>query len=210
VITGGHAYDVQPFHELFRSLPGIDAYIQHLDDFASSTEEVRDNYVSVVFYNMPRETPSDDDLPWYCGKPKTALEHLGSTAQGIVLLHHGIVAYPDWPVWNEIAGATGRLNFGYHLAQRIPVDIAAPDHPITSGLSPWTIIDETYMIPDFKPDGQILLTTQYSSSWPVIAWVRSYRQARVFCYQSGHDKITYADPGFRTVLANGIYWTAGH
>jgi hypothetical protein len=209
VITGGHAFDVQPFHDLFHSLPGIDAYIQHLDDFASSTEEIRDSYASVVFYIMPRDNPSEDGLPWYCGKPKTALEHLGDTNQGIVLLHHGILAYPNWPVWDEIAGATGRLNFSYQHAQCIPVEIAETDHPITSGLSPWTIVDETYMIPGFKPDGQILLTTHYPSNWPVIAWVREYRHARVFCYQSGHDKITYTDPGFRTVLANGIHWTSG-
>jgi uncharacterized protein len=209
VVTGGHAYEVQPFHELFRSLPGIDAYIQHLDDFASSTEAVRDSYAGVVFYNMPIETPADEGLPWYCGKPKTALEHLGSTAQGIVLLHHALVAYPSWSVWNDIAGSSGRINSSYHLAQQFQVEIAAPDHPIVQGLAAWRIVDETYAIPGFKPDGQALLTTQYIPSWPVIAWARMYRKARVFCYQSGHDQLTYKNPGFRLVLANGIHWTAG-
>jgi len=33
VITGGHSYNVQGFHQLFRSLKGIDAYVQHIQDF---------------------------------------------------------------------------------------------------------------------------------------------------------------------------------
>ena len=75
-----------------------------------------------------------------------------------------------------------------------------------AGLSPWTITDESYVIPNFQPDGQIVLTTRYTPSWPILAWVRTYKYARVFCYQSGHDRITYADKNFRTILANGIHW----
>ena len=42
VVTGGHPYDVLHFHTLFRSLPGVDAYIQHMDDFTTTPEPVRD------------------------------------------------------------------------------------------------------------------------------------------------------------------------
>jgi hypothetical protein len=207
VVTGGHTFEVETFHDLFCGMPGIDAYIQHLDDFASSTDAVRDRYAAVVFYMMPLESPRDEGLPWYCGKPKTALEHLGSTQQGIVLLHHGIVAYPNWPVWDDIAGVTGRVNASYHFDQRIPVEIAAPEHPVVRDIYPWKICDESYVIPDFHPQGQILLTTRYTPSWSVLAWVRQYRNARVFCYQSGHDQKAYSDERFRSVLANGIRWT---
>lgn len=39
VITGGHSYDVMSFQRLFRSLDGVEAYIQHMDDFATSSED---------------------------------------------------------------------------------------------------------------------------------------------------------------------------
>lgn len=208
VVTGSHAFEVGPFHDLFCALPGINAYIQHLDDFASSSEKVRDEYAAVVFYLMPVENPVDDDIAWYRGKPRSALLHLGSTPQGIVLLHHGLVAYPGWQVWDEIAGVSGRVNSSYHIDQQFLVEIAAPDHPIVKGLSSWKMIDETYVILNFRPEGQVLLRTTYFLSWPVLAWVRSYQNARVFCYQSGHDSHTYADENFRSVLANGIRWTA--
>ena len=52
VVTGGHPYDVQDFHRLFRSLTGVEAFIQHMEDFAVSSEAVRDSYDVVVFYIM--------------------------------------------------------------------------------------------------------------------------------------------------------------
>jgi type 1 glutamine amidotransferase len=42
-----------------------------------------------------------------------------------------------------------------------------------------------------------------------IAWTRQYKNARVFCYQSGHDNQAYANPNFRKVVARGIHWLAG-
>lgn len=124
VITGGHPFDVQPFRQLFRALPGIDAYIQHTDEFVSESEAVRDSYDAFVFYSMFKETPTDDGVPWYAGTPKTALDRLGQTKQGIVLLHHALLAYPDWTAWDEIAGIMKIFSPAWllkHPAQVVPI-----------------------------------------------------------------------------------------
>jgi hypothetical protein len=207
VVTGGHSYEVVPFHALFRSLPGIDAYIQHIEDFASSPKEVRDGYDGVVFYIMPGGAPSDE-TPWFSGKPKSVFEHLGETSQGIVMLHHAILAYPDWPVWDEMVGMKNRVISKYQHDERIAVDVALPAHPIVQGITPWTIVDETYVMHDPGPDSQVLLTTDHPACMHSIAWTRMFRNARVFCYQSGHDHQAYEDLNFRTMLANGIHWAA--
>jgi type 1 glutamine amidotransferase len=204
VITGGHSYEVIPFHTLFRALPGIDAYVQHMDDFTSSPQEVRDGYDVVVFYIMPGGAP-----PSFSGNPKRAFEHLGETTQGIVILHHAIFAYPAWPVWDEIVGMQNRVVGKYSHDERIPVDVAMPGHPILQGIAPWIITDETYALHDPGPDSQVLLTTAHPECMHSLAWTRAYRNARVFCYQSGHDHQAYEDPSFQAVLRNGILWAAG-
>jgi hypothetical protein len=211
VITGGHPFDVQPFHQLFESLPEIEAYIQHSDEFASEPQEVRDSYDALVFYSMIKETPTDDVI-WYAGKPKTALERLGQTKQGIVLIHHALLAYPDWPVWDEIAGMQSRFMRSYHPNERVKVDIADPQHPIVKGMAPWEVIDETYIMknavmPEAIPGNHIFLTTENPLSMKAFGWTRQYQQARVFCFPSGHGFATYTDPNFRAVLVNGIRWT---
>ena len=206
VITGGHGYDVRNFHRLFRSLPGVYAYIQHMDDFASARPYVRDGYDAVLFYTMLMDGPSDD-VPWYAGRPKTALEHLGETAQGIVLLHHAILAYPQWPIWSEMVGIRER-SFGHHPEQTLHVEIANPAHPITTGLNAWEMADETYMMDEPDADSDILLTADHPKSMSAIAWTRMYKRARVVCFQSGHDNLTWSNPNFGEIVARAIQWAA--
>jgi hypothetical protein len=207
VITGGHGYDVINFHKLFRSIQDADIYIQHIDDFCLSPEQMRDSYDVVLFYIMMMNTPVDEGLPWYAGKPKMALEHLGETEQGIFVLHHAILAYPQWPVWDEIVGIQNR-GFGFHVGQTIQVEIANPQHPITKGLKAWEMVDETYTMNDAEADSEILLTVDHPKSMKTIAWARNYKKARVFCYESGHSDEAWSDSNFRKVVSRGIQWVA--
>ena len=207
VITGGHSYDVPNFHGLFRELEGCEAYIQHMDDFASSSETGRDSYDVVLFYIMLMKGPTDEGIPWYSSKPKTALKHLGATKQGIFVLHHAILAYPEWDAWNRIVGIENR-RFGCHPAQRIRVEVTDSAHPITEGLTGWERTDETYTMAEPGGDSRVLLSVQHEKSMKVVGWVRRHGQARVFGFQSGHDNATWVDGSFRRVLARGIAWCA--
>ena len=208
VITGGHSFNVVDFYHLFRQLEGIDAYLQHMDDFASSSATVRNSYEVLLFYTMLLDGPTDDGLPWYAGKPRSTLEQLGQTEQGIFMLHHSILAYREWPIWNQLVGLPD-LSHDVTMAQTLPVEVVDPDHPITEGLSDWEIVDETYQMCDPDPQSQALLTTDHPTSMRVLAWTRQYRKSRVFCFQSGHDNRTWANPNFSTIVHRGIRWCAG-
>ena len=207
VVTGGHGYDVKNFHKLFQSLTGIQAYIQHMDDFASSPEAVRDSYNVVLFYTMLVDTPVDEGLPWYAGRPKTALEHLGATGQGIFLLHHSLLAFPKWPRWSEMVGIKER-SFGFHQNETLKVQ-TAHHHPIVQNLSDWEMMDESYTMHEPDSDSQAILITDHPKSMKTIAWTRQLQNSRVFCFQSGHDNITWANPCFKQILQRGIEWCAG-
>lgn len=209
VVTGGHKYDVLNFHALFRSMSReTDVYIQGMDDFASAPEADRDSYDAVVFYIMLMNGPMDEGLPWYAGRPKSTLEHLGLTRQGILVLHHAILAYPQWPVWSEIVGIADR-QFGYHIGESIHVQVADTSHLITEGIEPWDMVDETYTMADAGEGSHVLLSVDHPKSMKHIAWTRPYRNSRVFCLQSGHDNATWAVLNFRKILSRGIQWCAG-
>jgi hypothetical protein len=210
VVTGGHSYDVQAFRQLFRSFSDFDAYVQHMDDFCYSSPEERRSYDAVVFFIMLLEGPSDEGLPWYAGKPATMLKELGTSEQGIVLLHHALVAYPDSAPWDELVGYAGkrRVIDGYHHNQTFTVKPTSVSHPITRGLEPWELRDETYVFASPPPPNEILLTTDYEKSMQALAWTRSVGKSRVFCLQSGHDDASWSNPQFRLVLERGIRWSA--
>jgi len=207
VVTGEHPFDVPGFHRLFRSIRDIDFYPQHLDDFAADAGGVRKQYDAVVFYNMNMAMPGGEDA-WWEQDRKEALEELGETRQGIFLLHHALLAFRDWRLWSNICGIADR-SLDVHEDQTVRIEIADPNHPITEGLEPWEMADETYTMHDAGEGSEILLTTDHPRSMRTLAWTRRYRNARVFCLQSGHDNQTYADPHFRRVVSRGIQWVAG-
>lgn len=208
VVTGGHAFDVIGFSDLFRALDGVQAYIQHIDDFAVASEETRDSYDVVLFYSFMQPEPQDNDQPWYAGKPRTALEHLGESGQGLVILHHALLAYRGWSLWNDLVGVEQR-GFGYYPQEHFRVQVADPRHPITRGLTDWDMVDETYTMGDAGMGNHILLTTDHPRSMRTLAWTRKYKNARVLCLESGHDSETYANTNFQKVLLQGIQWAAG-
>jgi hypothetical protein len=208
VVTGGHSYDVPNFHRLFRGLRDVEAYIQSLDDYASSPDEVREGYEVALFYFMPVEGPTDEGLPWYAGAPKRSLERLGTTQQGIFILHHAILAYPEWPLWADLVGIQDR-SFDYHIGESVSITVADSDHAITQGLGGWEQVDETYEMAGAGEDSRVLLTTDHPKSMPTIAWTREWGAARVFCFQLGHDNRGWAEPQFREVLRRGMLWCAG-
>lgn len=207
VITGGKSYDVIGFSNLFRNLDGINSYIQHIDDFASAPEAIRDSYDVVLFFFMMLEGPTDEGVPGYCGKPKAAIEHLTQTSQGIVILHHALLAYPQWPLWNDMVGLSNRNLSSYKHDEKIQINVVDKNHPITMGLADWMIHDETYQMPDATGDNQPLLTTDHSQSMETIAWVHQHKNNKVFCFQLGHDRQAWEDKNFQVVLKRGIEWS---
>ncbi len=207
VITGAKAHDVINFHKLFGDLPEINSYIQHIDDFASTPENVRDSYDVVLFFFMMKAGPTDDGLPGYCGRPKSAIEHLGQTDQGIIVLHHALLAYPAWSFWHEIVGIRDRSLSKYAHDENVSIHVVDPAHPITQDLSDWTMVDETYLMADAVGDNHILLKANHKQSMQTIAWAREHKRNRVFCLQSGHDNQTWTDKNFKTVLNRGILWS---
>lgn len=200
VITGGHPYDLPNFHRLFRSFTSLDCYLQHIDDFAASPESVRDGYDVVVFYNF-NLAPEPE------GNEKAAIEHLGETRQGIVVLHHALWSYPKWPLWAALSGIVGG-GLGYKIGETMHLEIANANHPVTAGLQSWDMIDETYKMANAAEGSEILVTTQHPDCMKTIAWTRQYKNSPVYCLQSGHDNLAWTHSSFRKILHQGITWSA--
>ncbi|MFQ6132499.1 MAG: ThuA domain-containing protein [Armatimonadota bacterium] len=207
VVTGRHPYEVPGFHDALASIPEIACYVQHMEDFAADAAGVREQYDVLVFYNFHQATPTDEGEWWERGM-KTSLERLGETKQGILVLHHAVLAFLEWPFWAELVGIADR-KFDFHIGETLTIEVADPDHPITQGLTSWETVDETYVTNEPGEGSEVLLTTDHPKSMRSIGWTRRHGQARVFCLQSGHDNRAYANPSFRTVLSRGIQWLAG-
>jgi len=210
VITGGHSYKVEQFNQMHTSLgDNISYQIAELpvayDMFLS---ENRSKYDVLVFYHMWQKI-TDDQAKVFAdcirqGKP-------------LVVLHHSICAYDDWPEYFNIIGGkyfhkpTTVNGKEYAVCSYIHdlhfnVRIANPKHPVTKGLQDFEIFDETYKSYYVEAGVTPLLTTEEPSSTPIIGWTKKYGKGRVVTPQCGHDVPTFENPNFRKLLKQSIEW----
>ena len=143
VITGEHPYDVVGYQSMLRSFPEIEAYPQNMWDFVFDSARGPGNYEVLLFYNMHLRTPAKEDSGFEAAMKET-LEGLRDGDQGIFLLHHALVAFPDWPLWRELSGMRERGSVPVAFDQTVRIDVSDTEHPITAILEPWDIVDETY------------------------------------------------------------------
>ena len=195
VVTGEHGFQEKQFDAVFENMDGIQFVREDLDVFVDDPGQK--DYDTVVFYNFHRPYPTEAQA--------AAILGLTARGQGIVILHHAILAFPEWDVYSEMCGIADR-GFGYHPRQTLEVHVADTTHPITAGMTDWEMGDETYTMDSAGDDSDILLTVAHPNSMEVLGWAREYGNSRIFCLQSGHDDITFSNPNFREVLKRGIQW----
>jgi trehalose utilization protein len=205
VITGGHTFDVIGFHRLWRSFDRLDCYTQALEEWAVDFERYGSRYDVLVFYNMHTALP--EDCPGG-RRTRQAIDALGD-GTGIIVMHHGILAFKGDCVWDQIVGMTDRTIDGYSHGEHLTVQVENPDHPVTQGIEDWMLIDETYDFRDVVSESnEVVLTVDHANSMSTMAWTRSYKDSRVLNFVFGHDDQAWSDPLFRTVLEQGVRWTA--
>ena len=180
-------------------MDGVESYIQNLQEFISSEQKTRDWYDVLLFYNYHLPAPSGDT--------KAILDTLGETGQHIFILHHAVLAYPDWSKWSDICGIQDR-SFKYHDGMNVDFKIAKK-HPVTEGLKDFSMTDETYEMKSAGgggDDSDVLVTTDHPLSAKSILWTRTHGKSKVVCYSSGHDASAFADTNFRKLVENSIQW----
>jgi type 1 glutamine amidotransferase len=201
VVTGGHEYPTS-FYTVFEH-PGLawDHAVSNEDAFR---QDLRGRYDVVVLYDMSARL-SDGGK----GHLRSFVEGGG----GVLVLHHAIVSYQDWPWYRECVGGRyveagpGGAGSSYLHDQDVEVAIAAR-HPVTEGVVLPRIRDETYKGLDVAPGNTVLLTTDHPASDRPLAWVSAYSRARVVYIQLGHGAEAHRDPGYRRLVLNAIRWTA--
>jgi type 1 glutamine amidotransferase len=210
VITGGHEYKITEFNQMLEALgKDIQYQISELPGaYDMFLPENRNKYDVLVFYHM-WQTITDEQAK--------VLSDCISQGKPLVVLHHSICAYDDWPEYVNIIGGkyfhkpTTIKGKEYPACSYIhdlhfTVKIINPADPVTKGLTDFDIFDETYK--GFYVDENVtpLLSTDEPSSTPVIGWSKMYGKARIVTLQSGHDAATFENPDFRKLLRQAIEW----
>lgn len=97
VVTGGHDFAKEPFFKMFTENADI-VITAAAHAGTNATAYAREDFLSydvVVFYDMMRNITD---------RQKAQFKALTEKGVGLLVLHHALVAYADWPDYERIIG----------------------------------------------------------------------------------------------------------
>ena len=160
---------------------------------------------------------SADNLPGYVavvlfttggaqGADVPALLEFVRGGGALIGIHCAADSFTDDPEY--VAAIGGK--FRHHPDQLdIAVEFVGPSHPITQGLTPFTVHDELYLFSEYDPARVHLLaeTRSYDDNGPVpVCWVREEGQGRLFYLSLGHNPEVMADSNWQALFERGVRW----
>jgi len=202
--TGGHSHDPE-FYEAFAGDSRFRVNVEpHPNAYKGNLVK---NVDVLVQYDMVRQTDEST---------RAALRTFAEAGKGIVILHHAICGFPDWPWWwQEVAGGIylnqpyeGKGPSTFHHDEQIRVKVTKR-HAATQGVSDFEIFDETYNKMWMSPRNEVLLRTDHPKSDGPVMWVSAYAASRVVVLQLGHGREANTNPNWRRLVRNAIVFAGG-
>lgn len=209
LLTGGHAYQRAAYLDMFEGMPELQlTHVEHRGSTASGWEHpsIEDCH-AVLLYDLQQHVT---------GSQQACLLELLARGAGLLVTHHALVSFQDWPEYERIIG--GRYVEGaqgtapvssYRLDVDVPVQIVDVAHPVTRGVRDFALRDEIYADFRVSPDVTPLLVTSQAESGNPLGWTRSEGAARIVYLQPGHGPETYGSPEYRQLLLNALRFVAG-
>jgi len=172
IVARGHAYERDAFMAMFEADPGLRATLveQPAAQVVLRPDSAAD-YEAVLFYDMSGIVLPGSGLPARPGDfvdppldYERSIETLVRRGTGIVLMNHGLISWPSWPLWRSLSETPFQLRqaslddretpgSGFRGGAGEPdrnvrtrVMPATPGHPVLAGLEDgFEIEDELYL-----------------------------------------------------------------
>jgi type 1 glutamine amidotransferase len=196
LVTGGHDH-APSFYSVFAEQKG---FVTNVNPHPAAYRGSLDRYDVLVLYDMLQELPDEQ---------KARLKSFAESGKGIVVIHHALVSFNEWPWYREtIGGQYLEKASTYKHDLNLEIEPVA-DHPIVRGMGRFRIVDETYKGMWISEKNTVLLRTNDQTSDGPVAWVSSYKPSRVVVIQLGHGREAHESPEWRLLVRNAIAWAGG-
>jgi len=126
----------------------------------------------------------------------------------VLAFHTAVICFDDWPRWAQICGASWNWERSQHppFDPDHPVRIDLPNHPMTSGLRPFDLIDEVYGFLDLAEGNEVLATANHSGVDHPVVMRRLDGEARVAVDVLGHNHRSLESGEHRELLGRLLSW----
>ncbi len=208
IVTGGHPFDHTEFLQMFDGQPDI-----------TWTEAVLPRDADVFSLE---KAGTYDVMVWYAFSQKPdaqmqkSIKALLDAGKPLLVLHHAIAIFPEWPEAEKIIGAryvlqpeAGHPGSTFKVNQPLDVKIADKNDPITRGMEDFHMVEEVYNQVPISSNVHTLLTTDCPESVSQIGWTNTYGKSNIVYLMAGHGPTTYRNPSYHRLVMQSIRWLAG-
>jgi type 1 glutamine amidotransferase len=203
VVTGGHDFPPS-FYAVFEGRPEW-RWTRAASNEEAFAQEIVSRVDVLVLYDYSQKLGEEG---------KAHLRAFAEAGRGIVVLHHALCDYQDWPWFESLVGGRylisdegGRKASTYrHDVELLVKPVGS--HPIVDGLGPMRLVDETYKGMRISPGVTPFLEIDHPDGDRWVAWVSPYAPARVVAIQLGHDERAHGSVAYRELVRRAILWSA--
>jgi uncharacterized protein len=142
-----------------------------------------------------------------------AYDHLREYRVGggaILALHAASNSLDDLPEWREWIGGHWVNGRSMHPPiGQATVQISQAEHPVTAGLSDFTLFDEMYSYQYIASESEVLVSHTYDDRTHPLVWATESDGRRALYDALGHDVRSFASPGRCELLRREVRWLVG-
>ena len=173
-------------------------WIEHASEW--SAERMR-AYPAVIFTKMNHVSAADQQ-PWVTEEVQDAFRAYVRDGNGLLVIHSGSAEYRELSVLRGVLGGV----FASHPPQ-CPVTVEPRDgHPLTAGSTPFTLVDEHYIMELDDRHADVFLTTTSEHGTQPGGWTRAEGEGRVCVLTPGHNLHVWLHPSYQTLIHNALRW----
>jgi type 1 glutamine amidotransferase len=144
------------------------------------------------------------------GEQLERFKKFATSGRPIVAVRTASHAVQTWLEFDrEVLGGNYHSHHPVGPITQIAVAPEAKNHPILAGVELVAVPDALYKNEGHATDIQVLMTGSIPGQpAEALAWTRNYKGGRLF-YTSLGAQDTFKQAGFRRMLVNALFWTAG-
>lgn len=134
------------------------------------------------------------------------------SGRGVVGIRTASHAFQTWLAFDhEVLGGDYHNHVKDDKLARLTIPPGSKDHPVLTGVEPFTTMGKLYKNPHIAADDTVLLNAKSEDDAEPVAWARvrpAHHNQRVFYTSLGVPE-DFDNPSFERMIANAILWTAG-
>lgn len=156
----------------------------------------------IVILAKSNHVSAGDERPWMTMAAQAAFAKYVRQGGGLLAIHSGIAGYEEDALIRGLLGGV----FSNHPPQ-CPVTVSPKTgHPMTTGMSAFTLPDEHYFVTldDLQVDVFLTSSSQYGQQ--PAGWRRSEGSGRVAVLTPGHNLAVWQHMSYKMLIANIVRW----